>query len=70
MHISKDTIYVGDPASDGECAWRAGVSFIGLPSGQANIDELRKFKPIRILNSIEDLQELNLGRLDYSTDGW
>ena len=54
-HPAGETLYTGDSVSDGECAARAGVRFVGLLSGTTGHAELSKWNPVSILNGIEDI---------------
>lgn len=49
------TVYVGDSVSDGECAARAGVPFIGVLSGKTSADALNEWHPQRLLAHVGEL---------------
>lgn len=56
LEMSADeSLYAGDSAADGECAYRAGVRFIGLLSGTTNHSELLKWDPVCILQGIDEI---------------
>ena len=50
-----ETVYVGDSVVDGECATRAGVRFIGVRSGVTEDDELERFAPWMLLDSVTEI---------------
>lgn len=47
-----ETIYVGDSVSDGECAKRARVAFIGVLSGTTTRSELEQWNPSVVLEHV------------------
>lgn len=50
-----ETIYVGDSESDGECAQRAGVRFIGVMTGTTIRANLEKWSPVSVLSDLSNL---------------
>jgi len=50
--LRERTVYVGDSVTDGECAQRANVSFIGLLSGQTAASELKKWNPLQLFDEV------------------
>jgi|TARA_Y100000310_G_scaffold228044_1_gene230292 phosphoglycolate phosphatase len=54
------TIYVGDSVSDGECAQRAGVTFIAILSGTTSASQLTEWNPSRVLDSVEQLATMEI----------
>ncbi|MBD3649587.1 MAG: HAD-IA family hydrolase [Pseudomonadales bacterium] len=55
-----ETIYVGDSTTDGECARRAGVAFLAVKTGEAEVDELIEFDPVAVLESVDQLSHWRL----------
>ncbi len=58
----KDTIYIGDSVSDGECAYRAGVRFIASLTGVTKSSELTTWFPVAVISDIAALAEHNFER--------
>jgi phosphoglycolate phosphatase len=51
----QETIYIGDSVSDGDCAQRAGVAFIATLSGVTPEEELLRWQPLRVIQSVRAL---------------
>jgi len=54
----EETVYIGDSVSDGECARRAGVAFIGVLSGTTAISELEQWNPSELLKHVGDIERI------------
>jgi phosphoglycolate phosphatase len=55
-----DTAYIGDSATDGECARRAGVPFIAVTTGETDRKQLLAFDPVAVLDDISDIVTCDL----------
>jgi len=51
----ESTVYVGDSETDGECATRARVAFVGVLSGSTSRDRLARWSPRDIYSDISGL---------------
>ena len=54
----EQTIYVGDSVSDGECAARANVPFVGVLSGTTSAEVLSEWGPWKLLPHVGALASL------------
>ena len=54
---AKNTIYIGDSRSDGECASRANVRFTAVTTGVTRQQLLQKWKPVKVIKCINKLIE-------------
>ena len=54
----EETVYIGDSVSDGECARRAGVAFIGVLSGTTAISDLERWNPSGLLKHVGDIESI------------
>lgn len=50
-----ECLVVGDSMYDGLAAKRAGMDFIGVTSGYTSAKELKKYGPIKVMNSSRDI---------------
>lgn len=50
-----ETVFVGDSVSDAECAYRAGVSFIGVLTGTTGREQLGRWGALAVLRCIGDV---------------
>jgi phosphoglycolate phosphatase len=57
---SELTVYIGDSVSDSECAYRAGVRFVGLLSGTTRASALERWQPFAVLDHVNSLSTLEL----------
>jgi phosphoglycolate phosphatase len=51
----ENTLYIGDSISDGECANLANVRFVAVSTGVTDKSLLEKWKPIKIISSLNGL---------------
>jgi HAD superfamily hydrolase (TIGR01662 family) len=54
----KEVVYVGDAIVDAECAKAAGVAFVGVLTGGATREELKKLRVKHIISSMKELPPL------------
>ncbi|MCP4289054.1 MAG: HAD hydrolase-like protein, partial [Gammaproteobacteria bacterium] len=54
---AKNTIYIGDSTSDGECTSRATVKFIAITTGVTKHHLFEKWKPIKVIKCLGELIE-------------
>ncbi len=52
-----ETLFVGDSLVDAETARRAGVDFVAVSYGYAKTEKLRTVRPMRIIDSMEELAD-------------
>jgi phosphoglycolate phosphatase len=54
----KEVLYVGDMTIDINCARRAGMRVVAVPTGSSSLKELKDLKPWRIIDKIGRLKKL------------
>lgn len=54
----KEILYVGDMTIDVNCARRAGVRMVAVPTGSSSKKELKDLNPWRIIGKINQLKEM------------